>query len=61
MSLGIDWRGSPHAYVNAKVHEEARVHSSWMIVLKCAKEGKGRGGELVTREEGGKLNSEIKS
>lgn len=55
MSLGIDWSGSPHAYANVKVHEEARVHSSWMIVLKCAKQGKERGGELVTREGGGKV------
>lgn len=55
MSLGIDWSGSPHAYANVKVHEEARAHNSWMIVLKCAKEGKERGGELVTREGGGKV------
>lgn len=55
MSLGIDWSGSPHTYANVKVHKEARVHSSWMIVLKCAKQGKERGGELVTREGGGKV------
>lgn len=60
MSFGIDWSGSPHAYTNVTLHEEAREHSSCIIVLKCAKEGKGKRevNRLRDRERGRKLGEQ---
>lgn len=48
MSFGFDRSGSPHAYANVKVHEEAREHSSCIIVLKYAMDGREERGRKKT-------------